>query len=228
MDALAAQEAVVRSFLRWTAPECTDLVFSFSGVVPEGSLASETNPVVFVDRDWRHDAAAVGLTTMTYRTQSGVIQYGLMELNEHLFRFGDAEGDCLDDGITYDLEAVVTHEAGHFIGLAHPRPEALEAPGDAPTMSPAIAVCDAEFRSLEADDEAGLCFIYPRGAPARQCPALPSQSEPLVGSRAFGCGAAGVSSEVPSLWAWLCAWVLLARCFWRRGPKAACPRPRGG
>lgn len=228
MDPVAAQEAVVRSFERWAAPDCTDLSFRFAGVVPAGSLPSETNPVVFVDADWRHDAAAVGLTTMTYRTQSGIIQYGLMELNEHFFRFGDAEADCLDDGITYDLEAVVTHEAGHFIGLAHPRPEALEGADRPPTMSPAIGVCNSDFRSLEQDDESGLCFIYPVGAPARQCPALPAQPDPLVGNRAFGCAAARAGEGPEWAWAWLFSLLLAGRCFWRWGFKPACPRPREG
>lgn len=72
-----------------------------------------------------------------------------------------------------DLQNTVTHEAGHFIGLAHPcggptLPACTAAvpAGDVPfsdrTMSPTTQVGETLKRSLSADDIAGVCAIYPQ------------------------------------------------------------------
>ncbi len=61
-----------------------------------------------------------------------------------------------------DLQNTLTHEVGHFIGLAHPCEgksctQALEPV----TMFPLTAPGDLEKRTLHEDDIAGLCTIYP-------------------------------------------------------------------
>lgn len=61
-----------------------------------------------------------------------------------------------------DLESVVTHEAGHFLGLAHVEDERA-------TMYPTTRAGQVSQRSLDADDVAGLCAIYPAGATATTC-----------------------------------------------------------
>jgi hypothetical protein len=53
-----------------------------------------------------------------------------------------------------DLQNTVTHEAGHFIGLAH-------APDSAATMFAKTSAGEIEKRSLSPDDVAGVCAIYP-------------------------------------------------------------------
>jgi uncharacterized protein (TIGR03382 family) len=63
-----------------------------------------------------------------------------------------------------DLQNTLTHEAGHFLGLAHPceiaqgscTPEMA-----ATTMYPATTPGDLEKRSLSQDDIDGVCAIYP-------------------------------------------------------------------
>ena len=63
-----------------------------------------------------------------------------------------------------DLQATVTHEAGHFVGLAHPCEGAAcsSQPQLRPlTMYPDTAPGDVEKRSLAPDDVAGVCDIYP-------------------------------------------------------------------
>jgi len=60
-----------------------------------------------------------------------------------------------DDGCKYmDLRNTVTHEAGHFVGLAH-------APSSTVTMFATTSPGELEKRSLSADDVAGVCAIYP-------------------------------------------------------------------
>ncbi len=77
-----------------------------------------------------------------------------------------------DDGCHYiDLRNTVTHEVGHFLGLAHPCGEpglppcsvSVPAPGtpySQRTMNPQTAPGEVSKRSLSADDVAGVCAIY--------------------------------------------------------------------
>lgn len=60
------------------------------------------------------------------------------------------------DPNSYDVEAVVTHEVGHFIGLDHTG--VLNA-----TMSPRYMKGEARQRTLELDDIIGASEIYPDG-----------------------------------------------------------------
>ena len=95
-----------------------------------------------------------------------------------------------------DLRAVLTHEVGHFIGLAHTdkvlddhdQPLTLDRQ---PTMTASVLPCDVWFRTLEVDDLEGLCTIYPEGRSARQCGTLPDQVGSYVTSVPFGCTSAG-------------------------------------
>jgi uncharacterized protein (TIGR03382 family) len=63
-----------------------------------------------------------------------------------------------------DLQNTLTHEAGHFIGLAHPCELSLGncTPAmQATTMYPATTPGDVQKRTLSPDDVAGVCAIYP-------------------------------------------------------------------
>lgn len=64
-----------------------------------------------------------------------------------------------------DLQNTLTHEVGHFIGLAHNCGDpGLPACGPAfadATMYPNTSPGDLQKRSLSDDDVAGLCAIYP-------------------------------------------------------------------
>ncbi len=102
-----------------------------------------------------------------------------------------------DEGCHYiDLQATVTHEAGHFSGLAHPcgdpglpscllAPPAGELPYSERTMSPTTTAGDVGKRSLSADDIAGMCAAYP--PPSGGC----------------GCGSGGAAGTVSLLVAML-------------------------
>lgn len=118
-----------------------------------------------------------------------------------------------EEGCYYaDLQNTLTHEAGHFIGLRHPcngtppsGPDAdLPACGDAhaaTTMYPLTAPGDLDKRTLDADDVAGVCAIYPSS-----------------GGGGCGCGAGGAPGAIAAL---LAAAALRPR---RRRPSGAARR----
>ena len=60
------------------------------------------------------------------------------------------EPDCFYQ----DLQNTITHEAGHFVGLAHSNVAGA-------TMNPTTSPGETAKRSLSADDIAGVCAIYP-------------------------------------------------------------------
>lgn len=74
-----------------------------------------------------------------------------------------------DQGGCYyiDLRNTLTHEVGHFIGLAHPceGTACSSQPQLRPlTMYPETTPGDVEKRTLSADDVAGVCDVYPARA----------------------------------------------------------------
>ena len=92
------------------------------------------------------------------------------------------------DGCAYvDVQNTVTHEAGHFIGLAH-APRIASQP--VPTMYAYSAPGDFDLRSLEQDDINGLCAIYPKNAATVTCGDAPHHS----GGCASGGAGAGASA----------------------------------
>jgi uncharacterized protein (TIGR03382 family) len=99
-----------------------------------------------------------------------------------------------------DLQATVTHEVGHFIGLRHvcdpggggpdaglPRCSS-DASYAAITMSPTTGVGDVEKRTLHPDDVAGVCAIYPTG-----------RSPSSGSSSSGGCGTGGGGGALAAL-----------------------------
>jgi len=84
-----------------------------------------------------------------------------MALNSALWHFTTG-----DDGIVVDLLSVVTHETGHFLGLAH------SLNGDA-TMFRSYAPSTDTLRDLTDDDRSGICAIYPPAPIGADCDSTP-------------------------------------------------------
>ncbi len=111
------------------------------------------NLVVFRDDGWPYNDpnSTLGLTTVTFNALTGEIFDADMELNSSGRNLSTTDKVPANG---FDLLSVVTHEAGHFYGLAH----ATDATA---TMYASYKPGTAALRTLTADDVAGLCAIYP-------------------------------------------------------------------
>lgn len=110
------------------------------------------NTISFKDDAWPHETGigTIALTTTQYVPSTGEILDADMEINSFEFKF--TVGDPIGQG-AYDLESVITHEAGHFLGLAH-------SADDRASMYYQYEPGDAHMRNLTSDDVAGICAVY--------------------------------------------------------------------
>jgi hypothetical protein len=124
--------------------------------VPQPCMSSDScdpasqDYVVFDDSGWPHDdpANALGLTTVTFGEDDGRIFSAYTEINTATKTIVVQEPPPQG---TYDLQGILTHETGHFVGLAHATA----------TTSIMYAYYKPGAIELTSDDEQGLCAIYP-------------------------------------------------------------------
>ena len=122
-------------------------------------IDGNANAWIFQDDEWPYptNANQLALTTLTFSPETGEIYDVDVEINsaENAISLGD-------EGVTNDLLSIVTHEAGHFFGLSHS------------TVRGATMIADydngsVDMRSLEDDDVAGICEIYPPDRQTTPC-----------------------------------------------------------
>jgi hypothetical protein len=158
-----AQRVIDASFETWNTSTCADgsqpgIAVSNHGAAacadirynPEGP---NQNLIVFRDDGWPYDDpnSTLGLTTVTFNADTGEIFDADMEINS------SGRNLSVTDRVPsngFDLASVVTHEAGHFLGLAH-------ATDPKSTMFASYKPGTVALRTLAVDDIAGLCAIYP-------------------------------------------------------------------
>jgi MYXO-CTERM domain-containing protein len=159
-----ATAVIDQAFATWTSATCPDTGQAVGiqarnvGAVdcaevrynPDGP---NQNVIVFRDTGWPYNDPnnTLGLTTVTFNAETGEIYDADMEIN--------ASGKNLTVGDPvpkdgFDLLSVITHEAGHFLGLAH-------AQSSSSTMYASYKPGSSALRTLTADDVAGICSIYP-------------------------------------------------------------------
>jgi MYXO-CTERM domain-containing protein len=163
---------------------------------------------------WESDNLTIALTTVTYDATTGRIAGADMEMNGwNGLPPGSGRGaylTCVDppaatctrnsygelNCIAYDVQNIVTHEAGHVIGLDHTC-GAYPAPADQTcghTMDPEMQLGETSKRVLSADDVNGVCTIYPTGASTLTCTSVtpPPDTTTKSGGCSTGAGGSGV------------------------------------
>jgi hypothetical protein len=104
--------------------------------------------VRFCHTSWRGDADDLGKAVFTADVETGEVSSAVVELNEcdHAFLPPDQAQDE-----RFDLQAVLTHELGHVLGLGHSNnPEALMYTRGG----------TAGIRTPKTDDRAAIALVY--------------------------------------------------------------------
>ena len=151
----AAVDAVDRAFAAWRDAPGVAIGFVNDGVreglalgFDEGEGAVNENAVLWSRDQWGYGEEALAVTVTLYKRSSGQLIDADIYINEAHYGWGvgrEAETD---------LQNALTHEVGHFIGLAHSDvPEA--------TMYASSPPGEIEKRTLHADDLDGASFLYP-------------------------------------------------------------------
>lgn len=166
--------AMRRSIATWSGVGCTEVRLEYGGHVDTiDELNVQDIPVVHLPRS-QSPCLQLGQNTrvgsapciIDEARSAGVVLnrdsvrwYNLSDTVPELRRVHDMERPWVD------LEATLTHELGHILGLAHP--DAVSNPRAAMLGSYRI---DGSQRRLSANDRATLCALYPSdSSPQSEC-----------------------------------------------------------
>jgi len=223
----------------WNAVSCSYMQLIIGAPEPGlkagfDQFATPKNVIVFRDETWPYAPAAAALTTITYLASSNAAVDG--EIVDADVEFNGVDFDFSTDGnlTTHDVQAVLTHELGHVLGLDHTCDDGMLTPtpldhtgtpipscfprGQLPaevteaTMYNFAAPGEIIKRTLEPDDSAGLCAIYPSATDPLVCEPVPR----ISARPACSCSARTVSPGDALPWLLVLGFVMGIRLRRRR------------
>jgi MYXO-CTERM domain-containing protein len=166
LDPGDTRAVIQKAFRAWTDVPCgkdgkdgaASMTFQERGPVDckkseYNKSGQNVNVILFQDDNWNYRGidGTLAKTSVTYNDETGEIYDSDIEVN--------AANNTLtitDDPkkIEYDLQAILTHEAGHFIGIAH-------SPDGNAVMYASYSPGSISQRDLTPDDVEAVCTIYP-------------------------------------------------------------------
>lgn len=177
ISAYETDGALRAAFSAWLGADCIGGGSPSLGVIPLGGascdrvefnptesgrpLTPNANLVIYRDEGWPYvnERFVIARTSITFDPLTGAIFDADIEINSFRNEFS-----LSDTMVSNDLQSVLTHEVGHFLGLDHTQvPNA--------TMLADYELSDLGTRTLSSDDAAGICAIYsPMAEGAVSCP----------------------------------------------------------
>ena len=190
-----AEQVISAALGQWAGADCGGGTHPSIGIYDHGAVSCDkqeynqhsgnANIFMFRDKAWPYDTGGSGasvetlaLTTVTYNINTGEIYDADVEINSH-----DAPITVGDQNVQADLASILTHESGHFLGMAHTTVT------DA-TMYPSYQYGDTSLRTLAQDDIDGICAIYPPYRMVGACDPTPRHgyATACAAPPAAGCG----------------------------------------
>ncbi len=146
-----------------------------SVVVPSGDGCIAASTCGNVYDCWDHGDAVVALTTSSYEVSTGIVVDADVELNAATATPTIVDSPPCSPGavstscVANDVQNAMTHELGHFLGLAH-------SPDPASTMYASEPLGETSKRVLDAGSKQFVCDVYPSGRASTDCAAAPGPS----------------------------------------------------
>jgi len=175
-DLPGLQDAIHGAFETWADTEHSDIRVEDAGLNGPPEVALDSIDAIFFDTEWPLDEPALALATTWTNTEGKIVAFDI-HVNPHVDWATDDRPDA------YDLQAALTHEVGHVLGVDHSTQE------DA-TMYARQGHGDGYRRALHTDDRAAVQHLYgddARNADATRANVLP----PVLACGSTGLGAVG-------------------------------------
>jgi hypothetical protein len=204
--------AIDASFKTWRDIEDIRVEFLPNGCTTSQKNENEgINTVVLITRDWPFDPVAIAITRNFYvagdSPKAGLILDSDIMLNavNHQFTTSNEVGK-------HDVQNIVTHEVGHFLGLGH---EVSPVDPDS-TMFAVASPNETKKRNLHTDDLAGIHSAYNGVGNKYKIFTTPSC---MVSDGNVGCAAVHHSARTPVDLVWvtmfLAILILVGRMYWQ-------------
>ncbi len=187
--------AIDESFRTWRNVQ--DIIVEFLPLGCTSKSLSQNdgvNSVLYITQNWQFDPSFIAITRNYYIAGTGG-RAGMILDSDIMLNAQNHSFTTTNEPGSFDVQDIVTHEAGHFLGLGHDTVPPIDP--DA-TMFAAAAPNETIKRTLHADDLAGIHAGY--GGVGKKITPLPIPSCTFADQK-YGCSAVHSTSRgLSSLW----------------------------